>query len=154
MSTAPAQEAVTPTIGRTLRRAQFWIVAAIVVAVIAIGGAVLRSATGSGATFAPDNPGPAGAMALRSVLQLQGVQVDVTSTVAGSASTLGTLLVDDTDARISAASWTKLLAGRTRVVILAPDRTALDAALPDVQAAGAPGGSVVPVCRFSRVAPV
>jgi hypothetical protein len=144
VSSAPAQEAVTPTIGRTLRRARFWIAAAIVVAVIAIGGAVLRSATGSGATFAPDNPGPAGAMALRSVLQQQGVQVDVTSTVAGSASTAGTLLVDDTDATISTASWRKLLAGRTRVVILAPDRRALDAALPDVQAAGAPGGSVVP----------
>ncbi|MBW4042397.1 MAG: DUF4350 domain-containing protein [Acidobacteria bacterium] len=144
MSTAAPQEAVTPTLGRTLRRARFWIVAAILVAVIAIGGAVVRSATGAGGTFAPDNPGPAGAMALRSVLQQQGVQVDVTSTVADSAATPGTLLVDDTTATISAASWTRLLAGRTRVVILGPDRGALDATLPAVQAAGAPDGSIVP----------
>jgi hypothetical protein len=141
VSTPVAQQAVTPTIGRTLRRARFWIVAAVVVAVIAVGGAILNSATSLGGTFDPANPGPEGAKALRSVLQQRGVTVTDTTTVAGTAATPGTLLVDDADATIPAGGWAKLLAGRTRVVVLSPDRTALDATLPDTRAAGNPAGS-------------
>jgi hypothetical protein len=143
VTAATAQEAVTPTLGQTLRRARFWIIALVVVAAIAIGGAVLKSTSSIGTAFDPANPGPEGAKALRSVLEQHGVRVDVTTTVADSAAATGTLLVDDTHATISAASWTRLLAGRTRLVVLAPDRAALDAVLPDVQAAGAPSGSLV-----------
>ena len=143
MSTA-TQAAVTPTIGQTFRRARFWVIAFIVVAVIAIGSAALNATSSRGTTFDPHNPGPAGAAGLRAVLEQQGVQVGVTSTVADSAAASGTLLVDDTDATISTSSWKRLLAGRTRVVILAPDRAALDATLPEVQAAGVPRGTTAP----------
>lgn len=144
MTAVAAQEAVTPTIGSTLRRARFWVVTAVVVVVIALGGAILNSTTSAGGTFDPANPGPAGGRALRSVLEQQGVRVTDTTTLAATASTSGTLLVDDAEARITADSWTKLLAGRTRVVVLSPDRTALDALLPGATAAGKPTGSTAP----------
>ncbi|GAA2749526.1 DUF4350 domain-containing protein [Amnibacterium kyonggiense] len=140
MTAAPAQEAVTPTLGATFRRARFWIVAAIVAVVIALGSAIVQSTTHASGTFAPDNPGPAGAKALVAVLQQQGVQVTTSGTVADAASHPGTLFVDATDATIPAASWTQLLAGRTRVVVVGPNRTDLEALLPDVRAGGSPKG--------------
>lgn len=142
--TAVAHEAVTPTVGGLLRRARFWIVTAVVIVVIALGSAIANSTTSGGGTFSPENPGPAGARALRSVLEQQGVRVTTTTTVADSARASGTLLVDDTDATIPAAAWAKLLAGRSRIVVLSPDRTALQTLLPDVRAAGTPGGSTAP----------
>jgi hypothetical protein len=150
VSAAVAQKAVTPTVGQTLRRARFWIVAAVVVAVIAIGGAVLNSTANLGGTFDPANPGPEGAKALRSVLQQQGVTVTDTTTVEGTAAAPGTLLVDDAEATIPAGSWAKLLAGRSRVIVLSPDRAALDATLPGVRAGGNPTGSTAaPACDLA-----
>ncbi|WP_375407631.1 DUF4350 domain-containing protein, partial [uncultured Amnibacterium sp.] len=144
MTAVAAQEAVTPTVGRALRRARFWVVAAVVVVIIAIGGAVVNSTTSAGGTFDAANPGPLGGKALRSVLEQQGVRVTDTTTVAAAASTSGTLLVDDAEATITADSWTKLLAGRTRIVVLSPDRAALDALLPSTTAAGNPTGATAP----------
>jgi hypothetical protein len=141
VSTAVAQEALTPTIGGTLRRARFWIVTAVVIVVLAVGGALLNSTTNLGGTFDPANPGPQGAKALASVLQQQGVRVTGTTTVDGTASTAGTLLVDDAEATITAAGWAKLLAGRSRVVVVSPDRVALDALLPGTSAGGNPTGA-------------
>lgn len=139
MSTAVRQEAVTPTVGQLLRRGRFWIIAAVVIVVLGLGSAILTSRTNAGGTFDPANPGPEGARALRSVLEQQGVRVTETTTVAGTASTPGTLLVDDAEATIPADAWTKLLAGRSRVIVLSPDRAALDAVLPVATAGGTPG---------------
>jgi hypothetical protein len=156
VSTAAVPEAVTPTVGQLLRRGRFWIVAAIVIVVIGVGGAVLNSGTGLGGTFDPGNPGPAGARALRSVLEQQGVTVTDTTTVDGTAATPGTLLVDDAEATIPADGWAKLLAGRSRVVVLSPDRAALDAVLPEAHAGGSPGtrtvqaGCDLPLARRAR----
>jgi hypothetical protein len=136
-----ATEAVTPTIGQTLRRARFWIVVVVVVAAIAIGTVVVNALPKLGSTFDPDNPGPEGARALRAVLEQQGVGVTVTTTVAETAAASGTLLVDDAEARLDGAAWRRLLAGRARVVVVSPDRAALDALLPEVQAGGFPGGT-------------
>ncbi|MGT2425204.1 DUF4350 domain-containing protein [Amnibacterium kyonggiense] len=141
MTAAPTHEAVTPTVGATFRRARFWIVVAVVAVLIALGSAIVQSTNHASGTFAPDNPGPAGARALVSVLEQQGVQVAVSGTVADAASRPGTLFVDATDATIPAASWRQLLRGRTRVVVTGPDRTALDALLPDVRAGGSPKGT-------------
>lgn len=135
-----AAEAVTPTTGQLLRRSRFWIVIAVVVVVIAVGSAVLNAVPGVGKTFDPANPAPEGARALRSVLEQQGVGVTVASTTADAADAGGTLFVDDTDATISRASWRRLIAGRRRVVVVAPDRTALDALLPEVSQGGEPDG--------------
>jgi hypothetical protein len=139
--TAVAHEAVTPTFGALLRRGRFWIIAAIAVVAIALGSGVLGAVGSAGGTFSPENPGPAGARALRSVLEQQGVRVTTTTTVADSAKLPGTLLVDDTDATIPAGSWAQLLAGRSQVVVVAPEATALAALLPDVSAAGNPDAS-------------
>ena len=141
MSTAARQEAVTPTVGRLLRRGRFWILAAVVVVVLALGSAILNARTDLGGTFDPANPGPEGARALRSVLEQQGVRVTETTTVDGTAATPGTLLVDDAEAAITADGWAKLLAGRSRVVVLSPGRAALDAVLPIATAGGTPGAT-------------
>lgn len=133
-----AAEAVTPTTRQLLRRARFWIVIAVVVVVIAVGSAVLNAVPGVGRTFDPANPAPEGALALRSVLEQQGVQLTVASATADAVDARGTLFVDDTDATISSASWRRLIAGRSRVVVVAPDRTALDALLPEASQAGEP----------------
>lgn len=133
-----AAEAVTPTTRQVLRRARFWIVTAVAVVAIAVGTAVLNAAPGAGTTFDPANPAPEGARALRSVLEQQGVQVTVASTTADAADASGTLFVDDTEATITTASWRRLIRGRSRVVVVAPDRTALDALLPEVSQAGEP----------------
>lgn len=132
-------EALTPTVGQTFRRARFWIVCAAIVVLIAIGTVVANSTAGLGTTFDPGNPGPEGGRALRSVLEQQGVQVTTTTTVDETAGAAGTLFVDDTDATIPASAWPRLLAGRTRIIVAGPDRTALDALLPAVQQRGSPG---------------
>jgi len=137
-------EVVTPTVGQTLRRARFWIVVLAVVAAIAVGTVILGALPKVGSAFDPDNPAPEGARALRSVLEQQGVEVAVTDTVARTADASGTLFVDAADARLDAAAWQRLLAGRSRVVVASPDRTALDALLPEVRAGGSPGGSSAP----------
>lgn len=147
MSTAVAQEVLTPTVGRVLRRGRFWIIAAAVITVVAVGIPLLQSTTSIGGTFDPASPGPSGARALRSVLEQQGVRVTVTTTVAETAATSGTLLVDAADASISPELWTTLLAGRSRVVVVSPDLVALDAVLPTARAAGDPeAGSVRARC--------
>ena len=108
MTTTAAPEAVTPTVRATLRRARFWIIAALVVAVIGIGTAVANSTASLGGEFDPANPGPEGARALRSVLEQQGVRVRVTTTVEETAAASGTLLVDDAEASLTAAAWRPL----------------------------------------------
>ncbi|RIX28759.1 DUF4350 domain-containing protein [Amnibacterium setariae] len=140
MTSTAAPEAVTPTVRATLRRARFWIVAALVVAVIGIGTAVVNSTASLGGDFDPANPGPEGARALRSVLEQQGVRVRVTSTVAESGAMPGTLLIDDAEADLTPAAWRRLLDGRERVVVVSPGRAALDAVLPGTQASGRPSG--------------
>ena len=137
------QEAVTPTVRAAFRRARFWIVVAVVAAVIALGTAVVNSSTSVGGEFDPANPGPEGARALRSVLEQQGVRVRVEGTVAAAAAAPGTLLVDAGDASLTDDAWARLLDGRRRVVVVSPDRTALDAVLPGTTAAGRPDRTTV-----------
>jgi hypothetical protein len=142
--TTAAPELVTPTVRQTFRRARFWILIAAGIAVIAIGTVIVNALPRLGSPFDPANPGPEGAMALRSVLEQQGVGVTVTDTVASAADASGTLFVDGGAATLDADAWQRLLAGRTRVVVASPDQTALDALLPEVRFGGTPDGDTAP----------
>jgi hypothetical protein len=146
MSTAVA---TTPTLRQALVRLRFWLIAAAVVALLAVAG-LLSAGGGHGDTpFGPDNPGPRGAQALRSVLEQQGVAVTRVDRLADAASTDGTLLVDDRDGLIPASGWRTLLSRSDRLVVVQPGLVALQTVLPAARAAGDPSDdSVAAACAL------
>lgn len=76
------QEAITPTVRRTLRRGIFWISMVCVGLLITLVLALLtRGATAGGPPLSPANAGPTGAMALAEVLRAQGITVTHATTL-------------------------------------------------------------------------
>jgi hypothetical protein len=134
-------EASTPTVRQAVRRWRFWGVVLLVVVVVALASLLARGLSADGSTFGPDNTAPAGARALRSVLQQQGVQVDVVTRIDAARSAPGTLLVDDADTLLDKAAWRSLLNGRTRLVVVGPAFAALETVLPGASSAGRPGST-------------
>ncbi|MDO9396900.1 MAG: DUF4350 domain-containing protein [Herbiconiux sp.] len=129
------------------RRSVFWIV----VAVVAVLGAVLTVVLGGGAGsdtgyLSIENAGASGSRAVAEVLRQQGVDVvradslDEAEQAVQDADGPATLLVSDTagyldDARLDRLA--DLAAGGTGVVLVEPVRTELDALAPGVEPAGA-----------------
>ena len=131
-------EAATPTIRQSVRRWRFWTIALGVVVLATIFGLLTAGVGGAGATFGPDNAAPNGARALRSVLEQQGVTVDVVDRLEAARTTQGTLLVDDSDSLLDKAAWRSLVAAHPRLVAVSPDFTALQVVLPGASPAGRP----------------
>lgn len=135
--------AATPTLRQAFVRLRFWLIAAAVVVLLTVAGLVSAGGGHGDVPFAPDNPGPRGAQALRSVLEQQGVAVTRVGTTADVASTDGTLLVDDRDGLIPASAWRTLLTRSDRLVVVQPGLVALQSVLPGVRAAGDPSADTV-----------
>jgi hypothetical protein len=123
----------------------------VVVVLLALAGLIALGAGNAGTPFGPDNPGPKGAEALRSVLEQRGVTVHRISRLADVPRTgAGTLLVDDADGLLPASAWGRLLARTERLVVVQPGVVALQALAPDVRGAGDPGnGTVRPGCGLA-----
>ncbi|MDH2442955.1 DUF4350 domain-containing protein [Amnibacterium sp. CER49] len=147
-----AAPAVTPTLGQSVRRLRFWGVGAAVVLLLAVVALLSRAGGGTGTAFGPDNAAPAGARALRAVLEQQGVQV-TRATRLTDVPQGGTLLVDDRDGLLPARAWRELLARSDRLVVVQPGATALGQVLPGTSAAGFPDGTTVqPGCGSALAA--
>ncbi|MFD1720083.1 DUF4350 domain-containing protein [Amnibacterium endophyticum] len=141
--TATAAPANTPTLGRTLRRARFWLIAAAVVLAIVVVQLVATAASRVGGTFDPTSTAPAGARALAQVLRQEGVTVRTTTALDAARRTGGALLVDDSAGLLPSSAWDGLLAAHDRVIVVAPSTGTLRRLAPDIRAAGAPRGRTV-----------
>jgi hypothetical protein len=140
MTAVEVTPAATPTIRQAVRRLRFAGIVAAVVVVLALVGLFTAGGVNAGTPFGPDNPAPAGAQALRSVLEQQGVAVTRVSRLADVPTGTETLLVDDADGLVPAAGWRTLLPRAPRLVVVHPGVVALGVVLPAAREAGRPDG--------------
>ncbi|RII95354.1 DUF4350 domain-containing protein, partial [Clavibacter nebraskensis] len=90
---------------------------------------------------APDNPAPGGTQALARVLQAQGVEVTLATTLEEARVAVGdgddaTLVLGVTSDRLDDERLAEVGRLATRTVLLAPDFRTLQAIAPDVAAGG------------------
>jgi hypothetical protein len=144
---------LTPTTRQVLRSWRFWIVAAAVVIIAAVG-VRLGSATLTDSTpFGAQNPGPTGGRAVAEVLRQQGVDVVEAESfaearAAADAPESTTLLVDDSDGLLTDDRIEELGALASRLVLVAPPSALLERYLPSVSYGGVPEaeGALEPAC--------
>ncbi|HEY8318544.1 MAG TPA: DUF4350 domain-containing protein [Amnibacterium sp.] len=141
MTMPDATPSATPTLRQTAARLRFAGISAVVVIGLALIGLISAGGVHTGTAFGPDNPAPAGAQALRSVLEQQGVAVNRVSRLADVPQGDETLLVDDTDGILPVASWRSLLTRAPRLVVVQPGVVSLGVVLPSARTAGTPDAS-------------
>ncbi|MCJ1710488.1 DUF4350 domain-containing protein [Clavibacter michiganensis subsp. phaseoli] len=145
-ATAPAPAALatpeTRTPRQALRRAGTWIALAALAVLVAVASLAVSGAARQGDALAPDNPAPGGTQALARVLEAQGVEVTLATTLAGAQDAVGdgedtTLVLGATSDRLDDDRLAEVGRLATRTVLLAPDFRTLRAIAPDVAAGGA-----------------
>ncbi len=134
---AAAEAVVTPTLGRSLRRAVFWIVAAAALIALGLGMLLFTGATAEADRFGADEAAPSGSRALVEVLRDEGVDVVVSGSLDGAleavedpAST--TILAADPLGLVDPAAWSRLDGAAAQLVLVEPGPDALAALTPDV----------------------
>jgi hypothetical protein len=139
--TETAQRVLTPTSGRVLKRAAFWVGVALFTLTIAIISLLAAGSAGAGRPLDPTNAAPGGAMALAEVLRQQGVEVTAADTldetreaIASPADT--TLLLYDADLYLDDEQLREAVALAGNVVLVDPDFGQLQAVAPGVAQAG------------------
>jgi len=145
-ATAPAPAALatpeTRTPRQALRRAGTWIALAALAVLVAVASLAVSGAARQGDALAPDNAAPGGTQALARVLEAQGVEVTLATTLAGARAAVGdgedtTLVLGATSDRLDDDRLAEVGRLATRTVLLAPDFRTLQAIAPDVAAGGA-----------------
>ncbi|MBF4630290.1 DUF4350 domain-containing protein [Clavibacter michiganensis subsp. phaseoli] len=145
-ATAPAPAALatpeTRTPRQALRRAGTWIALAALAVLVAVASLAVSGAARQGDALSPDNPAPGGTQALARVLEAQGVEVTLATTLAGARDAVGdgedtTLVLGATSDRLDDDRLAEVGRLATRTVLLAPDFRTLQAIAPDVAAGGA-----------------
>ncbi|GAA1226789.1 DUF4350 domain-containing protein [Rhodoglobus aureus] len=152
-----APTVVTPRIGTTLRRALFWIIAALFLLSVAIVSLNLVGTSVEGPPLDPTSPHESGTQALAEVLRQQGVDVIVTTSLDDTRdalaesddstlffSNLGGYLSDDQTVEASGLAST--------VILAEPGSEALHAVAPEVANAGTRVGTIAAECS-SPLAP-
>ncbi len=153
----PAQESLTPTVGRAARRAAFWVVIGVVVLAVVVLLLVLRGRAVAGIPLAADNPAPQGAMAVAEVLRQQGVDVIETGSLAETEDALegrshdATVLLWDIDLLLDADQHDRLLLAGGDLVVLDPTFLELEDLAPGVAQAGASDGEFDADCDLGAV---
>ena len=139
---------VTPTLRDTGRRWLFWVAAGVFVVVIALVLLAAQGASNGGRVpYSPSDASPEGAKAIAEVLRRQGVDVATPTSFADARSALrdgGTLLVVDPEHYLPTARLEQLARASDRLVLLTPDRNALEAVAPGVRLAGVVGARTLP----------
>jgi len=135
---------------RRWRRMRWPLVVLGAVALLVLFLAVVRPAT-SAASYAPDNPEPAGGMAVAEVLQDQGVRVTHVTTVAEAVAAAGpgsTLLVTPNPSFFAADQISSLNRTGADLVVLNPDFSMIAALSRDTVDVtyGEPAGPTEPQC--------
>jgi len=132
----------TRTPRQALRRAGTWIALAALAVIVALASLAVSGAARQGDALAPDNPAPGGTQALARVLQAQGVEVTLATTLPAARAAVGdgddaTLVLGATSDRLDDDRLAEVGRLSTRTVLLAPDFRTLQAIAPDVAAGGA-----------------
>lgn len=149
-------QAVTPTFRTFLRRHRAWLVIAAALVIGALVVLVVQGGVrGPGARMAADNPAPAGAKALVTVLRAQGVEVvEARSAAAAIEAARGdaTVLLYDEFGLLADDRLTELAGAADRLVVVEPGFSALEALAPGVRLAGAASGPIDDVACDLRAA--
>jgi hypothetical protein len=135
------QRVITPTTGRVLKRAAFWIAVAVFAVIVAIVSLLTAGSSSAGQPLDPTNPAPGGAMALAEVLRQQGVEVTVTDTLADTREAIRspddtTLVLHDLGGYLDAEQLREAVALAGAVVLIDPGFDELQAVAPAVAQAG------------------
>lgn len=145
-ATAPAPATLatpeTRTPRQALRRAGTWIALAALAVLVAVASLAVSGAARQGDALAPDNPAPGGTQALARVLEGQGVEVTLATTLAEARAAVGdgedtTLVLGATSDRLDDDRLAEVGRLATRTVLLAPNFRTLQVIAPDVAAGGA-----------------
>jgi len=140
-STTSGQQVTTPTLGRSARRAAFWIGAGIVLILIALAGIAITGPGTAADRLSPTSAAPSGAKALVEVLRQEGVSVSVASSleeVAAAASDPAstTIVLHDAESLLDDDQLAEVGDLANRVVLIDPGFAQLSALVPEVAAAG------------------
>lgn len=137
--TDAGQRVLTPRATTVLRRSVFWVVALVFALVIALASFALYGDQSQGEPLGPDNPAPAGAMAVVEVLRDQGVDVvEVHSLDEARAAASGdaALLLHDPGALLDESRLADAAALSDRLLLLDPGSLQLNTLMPGVDTWG------------------
>jgi hypothetical protein len=132
----------TPTVRGATRRWAFWIVAAVIMLMIAVGTVLFTGASGiAGDPLSATNAAPAGSKALVEVLRQQGVTVTATSSLAATEAAITdpadtTLFLFDPNGRLDPQQYDRVKDLAAGTVLMSPGFQALAALAPGVAQAG------------------
>jgi hypothetical protein len=132
----------TPTVRGATRRWAFWIVAAVIMLMIAVGTVLFTGASGiAGDPLSATNAAPAGSKALAEVLRQQGVTVTATSSLAATEAAITdpadtTLFLFDPNGRLDPQQYDRVKDLAAGTVLMSPGFQALAALAPGVAQAG------------------
>lgn len=132
----------TPTVRGATRRWAFWIAAAVIVLLIAVGTVLFTGASGiAGDPLSATNAAPAGSKALAEVLRQQGVTVTATSSLAATEKAITdkdntTLFLFDRHGYLDAQQYSRVKDLAAGTVLMSPGFRALAALAPGVAQAG------------------
>jgi len=135
-------DAVTPTLRRAGRRAAPWIVAVVVLLIVAVLYTLAVGGTRNQDPLGSDNPGPSGGQGLAEVLRAQGVTVtraDSLAEVTAHAGDDTTVLLYDAGFFLDPDQVAELGTVATRLVVIEPTNDALTAFAPGAAFSGYPG---------------
>ncbi len=148
----------TPTVRGATRRWSFWIVAGLILVLIAVGTVLFTGASGrAGDPLSATNAAPAGSKALVEVLRQRGVTVTTTSSLAATTKAITdpgdtTLFLFDPKGHLDAKQYGQIkdLAGST--VLMSPGFSALAILAPGVAQAGSvPDAPLTADCQVRAV---
>ena len=135
-------DSVTPTLRRAGRRAAPWVLAVVVLLIVAVLYTLAVGGTRNQDPLGSDNPGPSGGQALAEVLRAQGVTVtraDSLTEVTAQAGTDATVLLYDSGFLLDADRLAELGTLAKRLVVIEPTNDALTAFAPGAAFSGYPG---------------
>ncbi|MCU1405315.1 MAG: hypothetical protein JWQ43_1618 [Glaciihabitans sp.] len=147
--TTTTSTVVTPTLGRTVRRAVFWVAALLFIIIVGLISLGLTGSSQDAERLSPGSPSPAGSKAIAEVLRQQGVDVTGSTSLAdterlaeaaGAANT--TIALYDDAALLSSDQLQQLGTLADTIVLIEPSFTSLQALAPGVAAAGSVSGGL------------
>lgn len=157
--TSAEQDTLTPTLRASGKRAVFWIVGALFVALIAVLVFGLAGSGAGGTPLSPTNAAPGGARAIAEVLKDQGVDVRTPASLEAAADAVDavdgpgdtTVVFHDPDAYLADDQLAAVATLADRLILIDPSFTELNALAPGIEAAGAVDGMLEADCGIDAV---
>lgn len=154
--TGTGQRVITPTPARVLRRALFWIGAALFILLVGLVSIGVAGSGAGGTALSPTNAAPGGAKAVAEVLRQQGVTVTATDSLVNTTATIDdpadtTLVIYDADLYLTDDQLAQAVGLADTVVLLDASFTELRAVAPGVAQAGVVKGTLKADCSLPAV---